>query len=1040
MPTPIGRTPRPLTSGLRVVRLTFAIIVGFSVAAGALAVVHFDSSARNAAVDRLRADVAGQAAAIGRLFDEADRDLRLARQNAVFDVAGLASGVTVTDLDRAQMDEALVYLGTRYSVDEICLIAADGREIARWDAVAGAAAGVDLSPDETEANPTFARAMVSDDDVTVRSDIYRSPDTARWVVGLGTPLYLPDGRRAGLLHMEIPVARFAASLAAARDEPGARHVLVHGDRDLVGEVGSRPLGDPGAGHDLDLVPGWAARLLEAPEATTVQIDGVALRVERQAVLGGLTLLTAVPERVVFGQIDDAERVLLLIAGPLVAVLIVAGLLAVLYAERMTRRLNEALRGVESRYRTIVDQIPAITYVRRVGSGPIEYVSPHVESVLGYTVPEVLESPVIAEAIHPDERSRVEGIWAAADRDGTSVEMEYRIVHRDGRVRWVEEIARLVRDEQTGAALFWHGIMLDVSDRAEARAALDRRERQFRDLLESVPTVVYTSLAGSSGAWTYVSPRIKELLGFDPDAWMADPDLWSARLHPDDRDWVTDNENEASASGRPTNLVEYRMLTKSGETRWVRDEMSASYGPDGSLLYWNGFLTDVTDRRELEEQLRHQAFHDALTGLPNRSLFLDRVEHALQRQRRRPGAAAVLYLDLDNFKAVNDSLGHEAGDRLLIAAAQRLAGSIRGEDTPARLSGDEFAALLEDVADLDEAIGLARRVQAAFAAPFQIDGVDVFVSASIGVAQAGRDETDAEHVLRRADVAMYVAKARGKGGIERYENSMGTASRERIALQGDLHHAIERGEMRLVYQPIRDMRSGRISSFEALLRWDHPVRGLLPPSEFIPIAEETGLILPIGRWVIREACHQAAEWSRLFADAGERAMAVNLSARQLQDDTLIETIREALADEAMDPRLLILEITESLALARDEPTLVRLRELSKLGVRIAIDDFGTGYSSLSSLRGLPIDVLKIDKAFIDDITHDERARSLAQTIVRMGQELGLRVVAEGIEEDEQARVLLDLGCDLGQGFLFARPLTQVAMAAYLADLAEAKKAV
>ncbi len=1030
-------------TGISILRLVLGAIVGVLIAASAILVTQYDQSSRAGSLAAFRDDADGEAAAINGLFNAASRDLRLARQNAVFDVAGLASGSVIGGDERAQIDGALAYLGTRFEADEVCLIAADGREIARWDAITGIAAVRELSPDESAANPSFRQAMAAPDDGAVRSEPYVSPDTSRWVLGVATPLFLPNQQRAGVLHMEIPAARLAKVLAGTREKSRYLNLVAYGDANLVGDVATRDPWDPLADNRLDALPAWALAVSRSATDTRVSITGTTYRVASRAILDGDGfLLTAVAETALFGQVESAETILLIIVAPLVAILLLVAFLAVLRLGRLTRRLTDALRGAESRYRAIVDQTPAVTYIRRPGRAgdELEYISPQVETILGYTAEELIASPRIVDVIHPDDRVRVQRRRAEADATGAPLDFTFRMLHRDGRVVYVQDAAQLVTDVVAGGHSYWHGLMLDITERVEASAALEKSERQFRELVEAVPTVVYTSLPGINGAWTYVSPQIEHLLGFTAEEWSADPELWSAQIHPEDRERVLQDEIDAFAAARPPSLTDYRMLTKSGETRWVRDEMSATFGPDGVPLFWNGFLTDVTPQHELQDQLRHQAFHDALTGLPNRSLFSNRVEHTLKRWRRKRGCPAIIYLDLDKFKAVNDSLGHDAGDRVLVIAAARLIASVRQEDTPARLSGDEFAVLLDEVDDLDEALTIAGRIHKAFQMPFQIDGIDVFVTASIGVAEARNGERRVEDFLRRADAAMYVAKARSRDRVECYVPSMGTESRDRLALQSDLHHALERSEFRLVYQPITDLRRKTIMGYEALIRWEHPERGLLAPASFISIAEETGLILSIGRWVIREACQTAGKWSRLDTASEARSMTVNLSARQLADDELLRTVRDALAGAGLEPRNLILEITETVALARGRETLDRLNELRALGVRIAIDDFGTGYSSLSSLRGLPVDVLKIDKAFIDDIVGDEQARSIARSIVHMGRALGLRIVAEGIEERDQASALVAIGCELGQGYLFAQPLTEEAMLDYLTTADELAKAI
>ncbi len=433
--------------------------------------------------------------------------------------------------------------------------------------------------------------------------------------------------------------------------------------------------------------------------------------------------------------------------------------------------------------------------------------------------------------------------------------------------------------------------------------------------------------------------------------------------------------------------------------------------------------DVTARTRLEEQLTHHAFHDALTGLANRVRLRERVEHALERAGRTAERIAVLFIDLDGFKTINDSLGHGAGDRLLAMVADRLLNATRGCDTVARMGGDEFAVLIENVNEDADAIRVADRIACSMHRPFLLDATEVFVSASIGIARAALaedGESSAEALLRNADVAMYRAKAAGKGRWEVFQPHMHQVARERLLLEAELRQAMERHELRLAYQPIVELSNGRMMGLEALIRWQHPERGNIPPGVFIPIAEETGLIVPLGRWVVREACRQAAHWQQLHG-AEQLSITVNLSGRQFQEDAMVGEVATTLAETGLDPSSLILEITESAIVQHTDTMLSRMHELKALGIRLAIDDFGTGYSSLSYLQRFPIDILKIDKAFVDGLGRDESEAALARTIIALAEMLCLRTIAEGIEERDQCSHLMKLGCEYGQGYLFDRPL-------------------
>jgi diguanylate cyclase (GGDEF)-like protein len=439
---------------------------------------------------------------------------------------------------------------------------------------------------------------------------------------------------------------------------------------------------------------------------------------------------------------------------------------------------------------------------------------------------------------------------------------------------------------------------------------------------------------------------------------------------------------------------------------------------------------LTDARRVDAML-HQALHDALTGLPNRALFTDRLQHALTQGRRRGTACGVLFLDLDRFKTVNDSLGHAAGDELLVAVARRIDDSLRSADTAARLGGDEFAVLLEDLAGADEAVIVAQRVGEAFRAPVTVQGREVFVSASMGIA-CGRH--GASELLRQADVAMYRAKAQGKGRHAVYEESMQAEVMQRLELEGELLRAIERDEIDVYYQPVIALDGQTLAGFEALARWHHPTRGLVPPPHFIPLAEDNGSIVPLGRHVLRTACAQARRWLEDFPSDEPRIMSVNLSGRQLEDPNIVADVAAALADSALPPSALVLEITETVLMHDTEATISRLADLKALGVRLAVDDFGTGYSSLRYLRRFPIDILKMAKPFVDGLAEvdDEEGRALARAIVDLASSLKLACIAEGIEAGSQAIMLHELGCGLGQGFHFARPMPPRDLEALIAD--------
>ena len=553
----------------------------------------------------------------------------------------------------------------------------------------------------------------------------------------------------------------------------------------------------------------------------------------------------------------------------------------------------------------------------------------------------------------------------------------------------------------------------VIERTQQLAASEER---FRSLVQHASDVIAVVDAG--GILQYVSPSCQKVCGHQPEELVGT--RLANLLHSEDVPRAAAFLADAVRRRSTTTAIEWRVRHADGTYRLI-EVLGTNLIDDANV---RGFVLngrDVTERQALEAQLAHQAFHDSLTGLANRALFRDRLAHALERTRRTARPLAVLFLDLDDFKAVNDSLGHEAGDSLLVEVAARLSGCVRASDTVARLGGDEFAVLLEE-GETDNVDQVAARILESLREAFVVLGREVFVGASIGIASPESVTSSAEEVLRDADAAMYSAKRTGGARAERFEPGLHAAALERLALATDLRRAIEREEFEVHYQPIIDLKTGGLCGVEALVRWRHPERGLLPPLMFISLAEETGLIGALGLWVLRASCRQVRAWQSLQRRGDPPLnLSVNVSARQVQDPRLVEQVSQVLAETGLDPASLTLEITEGLLLQDAQAVMERLHALKALGLVLALDDFGTGYSSLSYLQRFPIDVLKIDKSFIDRLADGAEAAALVRTIVELGESLRLRTVAEGIEQDDQAEHLRMLGCDRGQGYLFARPL-------------------
>jgi diguanylate cyclase (GGDEF)-like protein/PAS domain S-box-containing protein len=566
------------------------------------------------------------------------------------------------------------------------------------------------------------------------------------------------------------------------------------------------------------------------------------------------------------------------------------------------------------------------------------------------------------------------------------------------------------------------VILRDDAKERQRKAVDLVEARFASLIRNASDAVM--IVDADGRIEYASPAMQRTFGL----WHEDlvgrrlGEIWREA----DRERIASFLAEVNAThGVSVGPVELSLGTKS--KRFIAECVGSNLLDDPAVRGLALNLRDVTERKALEDQLRQLAFHDPLTLLANRSLFRNRVEHAIALSRRTQDRLAVLMIDLDNFKNVNDSLGHDVGDRLLQTAAQRLVKCTRAADTVARLGGDEFAVLLEGVTTLDQAEQIAAAVTDAFRQPLTIDGNELFVTTSVGVALS-EPGNDTEQVLRNADIAMYNAKATGKGRHVVFHARMQEQLRERLRLEDDLHQALIRDEFFLEFQPIIDLKTTELLGVEALVRWQHPEQGRLLPGQFIPMAEETGQIIALGRWVLMDACCRVQAWRKSVAAGDGLRIAVNISGRHLQQGDLVADVRDALIASGLEPESLLIELTESTMMHNSEANLVKLKELKSLGVRLAIDDFGTGYSSLSYLHRFPIDILKIDRSFVSRLTDSAEGPKLARAVVMLGETLGLETVAEGVEIDDQVTQLLQLGCVAAQGFLFSQATSLDAVAA------------
>jgi diguanylate cyclase (GGDEF)-like protein/PAS domain S-box-containing protein len=604
--------------------------------------------------------------------------------------------------------------------------------------------------------------------------------------------------------------------------------------------------------------------------------------------------------------------------------------------------------------------------------------------------------------------------------------EWRHRRKDGRPIEVEVTSHTLEFEHRRAALV---VAENITEQRRAEKQLREAEARYRTLVERIPAVTYVNALDAAGSTLYISPQAEALLGYTQAEWRADPYLWEKLLHADDRSRVLAESARARASGESF-VSEYRLLARDGRVVWVQDESVLLREETGRPRFWQGVMVDITERKRAEQEVAYLAYHDNLTDLPNRAMFEEMLDLALARGARDASAIAVLYVDLDDFKLVNDSLGHPAGDGLLRQLGVRIRSAIRETDVVARLGGDEFLILLSDVErspigghpegvenSVAVAETVARRIHDSLRAPFVLEGTEVYISASIGISMYPFDAEDGKALLKNSDTAMYRSKQEGPGGYMIFADEAASPL-AKLSFTTRLRKAVSSGDWVLHYQPIIDLLHGTPVGVEALIRWRGHDGALIPPGEFIPLAEEMGLIEPIGDWVVEELCRQTRSWRD---DGLGFDVTFNLSARQLWQPDLVEKIIRNIESARLDPSTLIIEVTESAAMTNLDETRRMLWELHRRGVRMAIDDFGTGYSSLSRLKHLPIDILKIDRSFIGDIPSDKDACTMVKAIVQLATSLGMRPLAEGIETAEQWRFLLELGCPLGQGFHFSRPV-------------------
>jgi diguanylate cyclase (GGDEF)-like protein/PAS domain S-box-containing protein len=689
--------------------------------------------------------------------------------------------------------------------------------------------------------------------------------------------------------------------------------------------------------------------------------------------------------------------------------------ASLLGEALQRaRTEEALHKSESRLKQLIaSTLDAVLTIDRDGN-VIEW-NPQAEATFGVKARSIVGGPLPRAIIPPALHEIFDGILE-----------RYRAGRTTGLVRRrLEAVARRADGEEfpvevtidpvgSGSEQTFTAFLRDISERRRAQRELEQREQRFRAIVEKSWSGV--ALLDEKLDFVYAGASTSRLLGYGEEELIGKHFL--TFVHPRERGSSEQLFRSLTENAGSDMQGELRFLHRSGSWVWL-EGYAQNLLHDESVGAIVVNYRDVSQRKATERQLEYQAYYDALTGLPNRLLFRDRVINAIAQARRNRRGMAVMYLDLDHFKNVNDGLGHSVGDALLSEVAMRLATCVRASDTISRLGGDEFTILLNETSTGEAVASVARKVLQSLARPFRVDGHELFVTASIGISLFPADGDDVETLLKSADSAMYRAKELGRNQVQLFTAAMNERYVRRLETEQRLHHALERRELELYYQPIYDRPRRRVHSVEALVRWNHPERGLVEPKDFIALAEETGLIVPIGEWVLDETCRQLRAWH----DRGLPSLhaAVNISAPQLQQQNFISMVVDTLLRHEIDPKQLQLEITESVAVQNLERTMAVLRDLRRIGVGVAIDDFGTGQSSLIYLKQFPIDTIKIDQAFVRDVTTDESAAAIVSYVINLAHSMRLNVVAEGVETDEQYSFLRLYACDHLQGFLFSRPL-------------------
>ncbi len=702
---------------------------------------------------------------------------------------------------------------------------------------------------------------------------------------------------------------------------------------------------------------------------------------------------------------------------------------VLAENQRLRTEFQELTEREERFRQIAENVREVFFVISAKTDEILYISPTYETVWGRSCQSLYKDPQSwLFAIHPEDSFKAIATIETQFRTGDDFEEEYRIIRPDRSICWVRVRAFPVRDVM-GKVNRFVGIAEDITTRREAEEALKKSEEQFRLTFEMAP--IGMAISSLKGKFTRVNRALCDALGYSKAELL---ELSFAEIsHPDDWEIHHNLEQKLIDTEESNFQIEKRFIAKNGQIVDTLLKVVVVCDSQNKPLHFNNQIVDITERKHMEQQLLHDALHDALTGLPNRALFIDRLEQQLKRSQRQDNYLfAVLFLDLDRFKVVNDSVGHLVGDKLLIEIARRLEKSIAPTDTVARLGGDEFTILLENISSKSEATLVAESIYQTLTFPFHIEGYELFTTASIGIALSSHGYDKPEDILRDADLTMYSAKEQGKARYEVFDYSLRDRALQRLELETDLRRALERGEFEVYYQPITSLSLGTLSGFEALARWNHPTKGSIKPVDFIPVCEETGLIVPLGNWLLKEACKAARSWQLKYAEHPAIKMSVNLSAQQFREPQLIKEVENILAETGLEGKFLKLEITESVLIDNLETVSEIILHLREQEIQFSIDDFGTGYSSLSYLHRFPVDTIKIDRSFVSQMQANGDNSAIVKAIVTLAHMLNMDIVAEGIETTSQLAQLKLLECEYGQGFFFSKPLCQKEAEAFIAN--------